>query len=97
MGVMPAHDTYMLHVYRSRAVNGWQWSARVDDLRGRESARFADPEALLAYLGTVVRAGAPGAPPRDATPGAVDPATAAEDCATNDGGVAGRREIGGAR
>ncbi len=88
---MPAHDTYMLHVYRSRAVNGWQWSARVDDLRGRESARFADPEALLAYLGTVVRAGGPGAPPTGAPPtgappGAVDPATAAEDRATNNGG-----------
>lgn len=77
---MPAHDAYMLHVYRSRAVNGWQWSARVDDLRGRESTRFADPEALLAYLGTVVRVGEPGA-----TPGAVDPATAAEDRATNKG------------
>ncbi len=83
---MPAHDTYVLHVYRSRAVNGWQWSARVDDLRGRESARFADPEALLAYLETVLRAGEPGAPPTGAMPGAGDPATVAEDRATNEGG-----------
>jgi len=84
---MPAHDTYVLHVYRSRAVNGWQWSARVEDLRRRASERFADPEALLAYLGTVVRAGEPSAPPTGTTPpGTVDPATAAEDRAPHEGG-----------
>ena len=53
---MPAHDTYMLHIFRSRAVNGWQWSARVECLHGGERRSFADPEALLAYLGTMARA-----------------------------------------
>ena len=83
---MPAHDTYMLHVYRSRAVNGWQWVARVDDLRGRESRRFTDPEALLAYLRIVVRAGESSVAPPHPASGAAGPATTAEDGATKGGG-----------
>lgn len=83
---MPARHTYMLYIYRSRAVNGWQWAARVDDLPERDSRRFTDPEALLAYLGTVVRAGEPSVAPPHPAAGRAGPATIAEDGGTNDGG-----------
>jgi hypothetical protein len=55
---MPHHDVYTLHIYRSRAPSGWQWAARLEHLPGGESRRFTDPEALLEYLRSVVRAGA---------------------------------------
>jgi hypothetical protein len=29
---MPMHETYLLHLYRSRSVSGWQWAARLDHL-----------------------------------------------------------------
>ena len=54
---MPQHYTYMLHIYRSRTVSGWQWAARLEQLPGRTSRRFTDQEALLAHLRTVVHEG----------------------------------------
>jgi hypothetical protein len=57
---MPAHETYLLHVYRSRAVSGWQWAARLEHLPSGESWRFTDPAALLAHLRIVLAAGAAG-------------------------------------
>jgi hypothetical protein len=47
---MPARETYLLHIYRNRAVRGWQWAARLEHLPDGASVRFADPEALLAHL-----------------------------------------------
>jgi len=47
---MPVRDTYLLHIYRGRAVSGWQWAARVDHPRGGENLRFTRLEALAAYL-----------------------------------------------
>ena len=45
---MPTRETYLLHLYRSRSVGGWQWAARLDRLVDGESHRFSDPEVLLA-------------------------------------------------
>lgn len=70
---MPARDTYLLHIYRSRTVGGWQWCARLEHLMGGEHARFADPEALLAYLGTIVRTGEPPVLPTNPAPRRADP------------------------
>jgi hypothetical protein len=66
---MPAHDTYILHIYRSRAISGWQWAARLEKLSDRASRRFTDPEALLAHLRTVLQAGAPSEPTADTPAG----------------------------
>ena len=72
---MAAHETYVLHIYRSRAVRGWQWAARLEHLPDRASLRFSDPEALLAHLRTAVRLedhpvshGAPPSGAQGATP-----------------------------
>jgi hypothetical protein len=59
---MAARETYVLHLYRSRAVRGWQWAARLEHVQSGESLRFTDPEALLAHLRTVLRAGEPDEP-----------------------------------
>jgi hypothetical protein len=55
---MPERATYLLHLYRSRAVSGWQWAARLEHLPGGESVRFRDPAALLAHLQALVQAAA---------------------------------------
>jgi len=52
---MPRQDAYMLRIWRSRAVSGRQWVARLDHLPDGESRRFGDPEALLAHLQGLVR------------------------------------------
>ena len=71
---MPARETYMLHVYRSRAASGWQWAARLERLPGGEHLRFHDPEALLAHLRAVLGADDPSGtatrgPPTENVPG----------------------------
>ncbi len=63
---MPRHDSYMLHIYRSRTVSGWQWAARLEQVPGRASRRFTDPETLLAHLRTVLREGDQGELPAEA-------------------------------
>lgn len=68
-----ARQTYVLHIYRSRAVRGWQWGARLEQLPGGESRRFTDPEALLAHLRTLIRAGDPAEAPPNTPPGTSDP------------------------
>ena len=83
---MPARDTYLLRIYRSRTVGGWQWRARLEHLTGGEHARFADPEALLAYLGTIVRAGEPPMWPANPAPGRADPPIPIEADGTSRGG-----------
>jgi hypothetical protein len=45
-----SHDTYILHIWRSRALAGWQWVARVEHLSDGQRHRFADPEELIAHL-----------------------------------------------
>jgi hypothetical protein len=67
---VPRHDVYTLHIYRSRAVNGWQWVARLEHLPEGESLRFTDPGALLAYLASVLPAGGRSGPARDPLDGA---------------------------
>lgn len=59
---MPAYETYLLHLYRSRAIRSWRWVARLEHLPAGASTRFTDLEALLAYLRTVVRTGNQPAP-----------------------------------
>lgn len=63
---MPQHDAYMLHIYRSRTVSGWQWAARLEHVPGRTSQRFTDSETLLARLRTVIREGDQGELPAEA-------------------------------
>jgi hypothetical protein len=52
---MLRHEAYVLHIWRSRAVSGWQWAARLEHLPGGEQVRFTTPEALLAHLQVLVR------------------------------------------
>jgi hypothetical protein len=52
---MPQHERYLLQIWRSRALAGWQWTARVDRLSDGERLRFTDPEALLEHLQTLLR------------------------------------------
>lgn len=66
---MPAHDTFLLYIYRSRTLSGWQWRARLEHLAGGAPMRFDDPEALLAYLRTIAVAGEPPVPPTNPAPG----------------------------
>ena len=77
--MMPARETYLLHLYRSRAVSGWQWAARLDHLPGGESVRFRDPKALLAYLRAVVELGEHAPLQPDASGDKGSPATQPED------------------
>ena len=72
---MPAHETYLLHVYRSRAVSGWQWAARLEHLPSGESWRFTDLEALLAHLRSIAGSGDPAGTPTVTPPDASPPAT----------------------
>lgn len=65
---MPAHDTYLLHLYRSRAVSGAQWAARLEHLPSGESWRFTDPEALLAHLRSIAAPGGPAGTPAETAP-----------------------------
>jgi hypothetical protein len=62
MRKMLRHESYLLRIWRSRAVSGWQWAARLQHLPGGQSQRFSDPEALLSHLQTLVRAGEPSDP-----------------------------------
>jgi hypothetical protein len=59
---MLRHEAYVLHIWRSRAVSGWQWAARLEHLPGGESVRFTRPEALLAHLEALMQAGEHGMP-----------------------------------
>lgn len=70
---MPMHETYLLHIYRSRAVSGWQWVARLEHLPSGESVRFGELEALLAHLRSIARPGDPASTPVE-TPTGSDPA-----------------------
>jgi hypothetical protein len=79
---MPRHDVYTLHVYRSRAVRGWQWIVRLEHLPGGESLRFTEPQALMAYLARVLQAADPSKASRDPPAGA-EPA----DTGTHEGGT----------
>jgi hypothetical protein len=56
---MPQHERYLLQIWRSRALAGWQWTARVDRLSDGERHRFTDPEALVRHVRTLVEAEAP--------------------------------------
>lgn len=51
---MPQRDTYMLQIWRGRALGGRQWVARLEQLPGGEQLRFADPRALLEHLRELV-------------------------------------------
>jgi hypothetical protein len=56
---MPQHERYLLQIWRSRALAGWQWSARLDRLSDGERLRFTDPEALLQHVRALVEAESP--------------------------------------
>jgi hypothetical protein len=62
---MATQDTYLLHIYRSRAVSGWQWAARLEPVGGGASRHFTDRELLLAHLRQIVQAGDPSDQPGD--------------------------------
>jgi hypothetical protein len=81
---MPQHDAYVLHIWRSRAVSGWQWAARLEYLPGGESDRFSAPEALLAHLQALVRRIEEGEAP-DTPVGMDAPATASEEGGRHEG------------
>ena len=83
---MPQHDAYLLHIYRSRTVSGWQWAARLEQLPGGTSRRFTDPEALLAYLQNVVRGGVHGDAPADTSTRTVDQASGVAEGELQDSG-----------
>jgi hypothetical protein len=51
---MPKHESYILRIWQSRTLGGWQWSARVEDLADGSRERFADRNALLTYLEAIV-------------------------------------------
>jgi hypothetical protein len=53
---MPQHDRYLLQIWRSRAVSGRQWVARMDRLSDGERLRFTDPEALLQHVRALIEA-----------------------------------------
>jgi hypothetical protein len=76
---MPQHDAYVLHIWRSRAVSGWQWAARLEHLPGGESVRFTAPEALLAHLQALVQRGEHGVPPAGTPAGETLPTKVAEE------------------
>jgi hypothetical protein len=60
---MPQHDTYVLHIWRSRTLRGWQWVARLESASDGRAVRFSDPAALLDHLhGVVWNAGDPPTP-----------------------------------
>jgi hypothetical protein len=42
--------TYIIHIWRSRALAGCQWVARVEHLSDGQRHRFANPEELLEHL-----------------------------------------------
>jgi hypothetical protein len=52
---MPQRERYLLQIWRSRALSGWQWAARLDRLSDGEQHRFTDPEALLNHLQSLVQ------------------------------------------
>jgi hypothetical protein len=60
---MLRHEAYVLHIWRSRAVSGWQWAARLEHLPDGEQVRFTAPEALLAHLQALVQPGEHALPP----------------------------------
>jgi hypothetical protein len=82
---MLRHEVYTLHVYRSRAPNGWQWAARLEHLPGGESIRFTDPEALLAHLRTLMWGVDQVIAPRDTPAGSDRAETSTEEGGTQDG------------
>ncbi len=44
------HDTYILHIWRSRTIQGWQWVARLVNSEDGQRLRFSNPETLLSHL-----------------------------------------------
>lgn len=56
---MPQQERYLLQIWRSRALSGWQWRARLDRLSDGERLRFTDPEALLQHVRALLEAEAP--------------------------------------
>jgi hypothetical protein len=53
---MPQHERYLLQIWRSRALAGRQWTARLDCLSDGERHRFTDPEALIEHVRALVEA-----------------------------------------
>lgn len=66
---MPQHDAYVLHIWQSRALGGRQWVARLDYLSDGQRLRFANRDALLQHMQTLIlvqeqHSGSDGVPPR---------------------------------
>lgn len=47
---MEQYDFFTVRVWRRDGEHGEQWAGRLEHLQGRESWRFGDADALLAYL-----------------------------------------------
>jgi hypothetical protein len=62
---MPKHERYLLQIWRSRALAGWQWAARLDRLSDGERHRFTDPEALLEHVRALAQAEPPDHQPEE--------------------------------
>ena len=48
--VMPEHETYVIHIWRNRAIRGHQWVARVECTANGQRVRFMDPDSLLRHF-----------------------------------------------
>jgi hypothetical protein len=62
---MPQQERYLLQIWRSRALAGWQWRARLDRLSDGEQHRFTDPEALLQHVRAVMQSEQPDQEPQE--------------------------------
>jgi len=47
---MPAYDSYLLRVWRSRRCEGWEWVLRLEHLQDGQRQQFEDPAALVEAL-----------------------------------------------
>jgi hypothetical protein len=56
------YQSFLLRVWRSSRTNGRQWSARLERLQDGERLQFANLDALLAHLRTLLDPEAPSGP-----------------------------------
>jgi hypothetical protein len=51
---MARYESFILRIWQSGGTGGAQWAGKVQKLPDGENLRFADPDALLDYLRTVL-------------------------------------------
>lgn len=59
---MPAYDSYLLRVWRSRRREGWEWVLRLEHLQDGQRQQFDDPAALVEALWALVDTASPSGP-----------------------------------